>query len=109
MMETASPRLSERETPDRIAIGPRGDGYCFVRFVASSKRVLHHDTVGSNEANLSHHRSDTWLQIAGRRARCEVLRSQERFFRLGREGRVGEAADRYWGNARALRSARNHL
>src|SRR5580700_9231692 len=37
MMETASPRFSERETPERIVRGPRGDGYCLVRLVASSK------------------------------------------------------------------------
>src|SRR5579859_5830698 len=37
MMEMASPRLSERETPERIGRGPRGDGYCLVRLVASSK------------------------------------------------------------------------
>src|SRR5579864_8640479 len=37
MMETVSPRLSERETPERIGRGPRGEGYCLLRLVASSK------------------------------------------------------------------------
>src|SRR5439155_26832925 len=37
MMETASPRRSEREMPERIGIGPRGVAYSLVRFVASSK------------------------------------------------------------------------
>jgi len=47
MMEAASPGLSDRETPERIGIGPRGEEYCLEMFVASSKSVLHHDTVGS--------------------------------------------------------------
>src|SRR5215475_5972655 len=36
MIAAASPRLSERFTPERIARGPRGVAYCLVMFAASS-------------------------------------------------------------------------
>src|SRR5579859_5898090 len=48
MMETASPGLSISETPERMRMGPCGDWYSLMRFVASSKS---YDTVAPDEAD----------------------------------------------------------
>src|SRR5437667_10390868 len=50
IMEAASPRLSESETPERIGMPPRGEGYSLMRLIASSKQTSYdYDTVDPNE------------------------------------------------------------
>src|SRR6266568_4096044 len=104
MMETASPRLSERETPERIGRGPRGDGYCLVRFVASSKLGSYiYDTVAADDEHRIASRSYAWLRISAGRADREMCRHHGNVLWLGSKDRV-----RYFG-AGELRGARDHL
>src|SRR5262245_50486319 len=73
MIAAASPRLSERLTPERIASGPRGVAYCLVIFAASSMDARVEDTGVNMERTGRHPRHAVVLAHAFGAAPAQFL------------------------------------